>query len=248
MGDGIVLAQPPTPNSSVDPGTAEHVQLVVPPEVIEKLAPHDPGWFTQPIATLIAAAVALGVAGWAWWNVKSQIAANAENVQRQLDAQAENVQRQLDAQAAQFELVQHAQMAKDRRAERLAALRDVIDSASRVLNALGNLRGQVKFLVNGLPAPDFELACERVHETLVTLAAAVRMMRALGVPEVLEHWLDVHNEASFYVLNVETYLENPDLENTPFQESPPEIAFRAWIQKHHDFLESVSVVLDKVDA
>ncbi|MEU7764529.1 hypothetical protein AB0B25_05350 [Nocardia sp. NPDC049190] len=236
MGNGIVLSQPPTPNSPLDPGTAQQVQLVVPSEVVEKLAPHDPGWFTQPIATLIAAAVAIGVAAWAWWNVKSQITANAGNVQRQLDAQA-----------AQFQLVQQAQMAKDRRAERLAALRDVIDAASRVLNALGNLRGQVKFLVEGLPASDFELASERVHETLVTLAASVRMMRALGVPEVLEHWLDVHNEASFYVLNVKTYLEDPDLDNTPFQDSPPEIAFGAWIQKHHEFLESVSALLDKVD-
>lgn len=51
-------------------------RIVPSPELIDLLTPADPGLLTQPVATLIAAVLALCAAGIAWWNMNRQIEAS----------------------------------------------------------------------------------------------------------------------------------------------------------------------------
>lgn len=68
------LPPPPLPSPTHDP---TQVVLNLPPEVIDRLTNTDHSWFTQPIATVCAAVIALGAAIVAWLGIRHQ--ANAED-------------------------------------------------------------------------------------------------------------------------------------------------------------------------
>lgn len=233
MGYGFVLAQSPPSDMPVpqDVGRApESVQLVIPPELVDKLAPHDPGMLTQPVATLIAAGVALIVAGAAWFSVKRQIASAANNVQRQLDVQADH-----------FRLAQEAQAAKDVRTERLNVLRDVLVAASRVFSATTELRGQVKLVIAGMPPAGLVPKAQAVSDSLVTLATEVQLMEALGVSDMHDQWTKLHLAASDCV----GALRNQDNAGQAERYESIDEYFDAWAESHRDFLSVATRVLDR---
>ncbi len=118
---GLVLSQPapsPTPEPisvNVPPPTVKvEPQVTIPPDLLDRLTPADPGWFTQPVATLIAALLALLAARIAWRGVQNQIHATADNVERQISAE-------------------HA---RHRRTERVAALVVTVELGERSHQAL----------------------------------------------------------------------------------------------------------------
>lgn len=76
---------PPPPVPTAPP--TETVVVTIPPEVLDRLTPHE-GWFTQPVATVCAAAIALAAAAFAWNGVRRQIRGTALQAkrERQLDA------------------------------------------------------------------------------------------------------------------------------------------------------------------
>ena len=52
--------------------------LNLPPELVDKIASHDPTWWAQPLATVIAGLLALAGAGVAFWAVRRQIKSAAD--------------------------------------------------------------------------------------------------------------------------------------------------------------------------
>ncbi|MFI2228938.1 hypothetical protein [Nocardia testacea] len=248
MGKVSILAQSPVPDDPVAPAPApETVQLVVPPELIEKLAPHDPGFLNQPTATLIAAGCALVAAGVAWWSTRRQIRANAKNVQRQLDAQADQFHRAQTAQADQFRRTQEVQAAKDVRIERLEALRTTFEAASGLFTAMGALRGQIT-LVKYVASPmDLITKTEAVGESMLALATSVQIMDALDIDGMHEAWEDLHHAVVKCIgaMNEivkefrEGAIDPNDLVPT-FDES-----YRAWAEAHRDFVSIATGVLNQ---
>lgn len=106
----------PTPVEPAPPTPIQIEQLFnLPPEVIEKLTPPDPSGLTQPVATLLAAGIALVAACIAWWGVDRQIKANHANTNRQLATQ-----RHLHRE------VQKSELRKRAREERLNALQEAV--------------------------------------------------------------------------------------------------------------------------
>jgi hypothetical protein len=81
-------ATPPPPPLPPPPGPppTQHVLVNFPPELVDKFTPHGPAWLTGPVATLLAAFVALVAAGIAFSAVSRQINANARVVAAQIAA------------------------------------------------------------------------------------------------------------------------------------------------------------------
>jgi hypothetical protein len=75
----------PTPPPLPPPGPAPPTTVVtIPPDVLDKLAPHH-SWFETlvgPIATIVAALIALGAAFFAWRSIRSQIAVDDKRAKR----------------------------------------------------------------------------------------------------------------------------------------------------------------------
>ncbi|MFZ3395423.1 hypothetical protein TVH25_19445 [Rhodococcus sp. 7Tela_A2] len=110
------VPDPPAPPPSggeavVVPEVDVEPEVVVPADLVGLLTQDDPGLLTQPVATLIAAGIALVAAGIAWSGVKRQIRANNSNTNRQLATQ-----RFLHRES------QKAEVKKQLRADRLEAL------------------------------------------------------------------------------------------------------------------------------
>ncbi|OZE26573.1 hypothetical protein CH256_17435 [Rhodococcus sp. 05-2254-6] len=93
------LAQEPPVSVAPVPTVVVEPQVTIPPELLETLTPPDPGWFTQPVATILASFIALGAAIIAWRGVKRQINAAAGNLARQIDAEAKKEDLALKRQA-----------------------------------------------------------------------------------------------------------------------------------------------------
>lgn len=74
---------PPVPPPPGPPPT-QHVLVNFPPELVDKFASHGPAWLTGPLATLIAAGVAILAAAIAFIAVNRQINANARAVSVQI--------------------------------------------------------------------------------------------------------------------------------------------------------------------
>lgn len=72
--------------------------------------------YAQPIATVVAALIAVGAATIAWRGVRATIKANARNIQLQLDAQdrleGERVQREIDGQRAALRIEAYAEITR----------------------------------------------------------------------------------------------------------------------------------------
>ncbi|MGY2113961.1 hypothetical protein ACW9HR_08575 [Nocardia gipuzkoensis] len=204
------------------------MQLVIPPEFVDKLAPRDPGFFTQPVATMVAALVALTAAALAWWGV-----------QRQIKASAANVRVQLEAQAAQFKLAQEAQAAKETRAERLAVVREVLEAASAVYTAMGEVHASAKGVAAGKPLSSVFLPTQKLLTTSLTLGTSVQLMVALGVEDVWPAWKELHSAMSEYLGVVKTLDDLEEDETPPFDERRI-----AWLQKHRKLISTVSKVLE----
>ncbi|WP_155290325.1 hypothetical protein [Rhodococcoides fascians] len=85
----LLVEEPPEPSepatlldSSLSP---DSTQIELTPELIDALTPADPGWLTQPVATILAASIALLAAAVAYRGVLRQIKANrSENRKNRL--------------------------------------------------------------------------------------------------------------------------------------------------------------------
>lgn len=129
----------PTPSELAPPTPIQIEQLFhLPPEVIEKLTSPDPGGLTQPVATLIAAGIALAAACIAWCGVQRQINANRANTYRQLATQ-----RHLHRETRKAEL--QKQTRTDRLLALQAAVAALVDvrSGSREVVWLSQTNGSV---------------------------------------------------------------------------------------------------------
>jgi hypothetical protein len=78
------VSPPTTAPPPLPPPPTQHVLVDFPPELVDKFAPH--GWLTGPVATLLAAGVALIAAAIAFFAVNRQIKANASVVAAQIAA------------------------------------------------------------------------------------------------------------------------------------------------------------------
>lgn len=99
---------PPPPPALPLPTSSPTQTIVVnlPPEVIDKLGPHQSPWLTQPIATVVAATIALLAAAIAYHGLRSQLGATAAEARKDRDAAAELARK---ARRAELELVRNAQ-------------------------------------------------------------------------------------------------------------------------------------------
>lgn len=82
-------AMPPSPTPLPVPDPAPPVVVNIPPDLLGQV--HNDTWFTQPIATVIAASIALVAAIIAWSGARAQIAAEDRRLSRseRLDALTE---------------------------------------------------------------------------------------------------------------------------------------------------------------
>jgi hypothetical protein len=171
---------PPTPPPIPPPAPAPTQTVVVniPPELVDRFAPHGP-WLTGPIATLIAAAVALLAAGIAFWAVNRQMSGNAASITKQIDAGRAQQRRaeRLDLVAEAAHLVYNL--------DSLAAQHDRYSGkwANRESSEAGQLFGQRMVEVE-----------ERFYE--LTPWVVVRKLDLLGMSEASKAVEEVYTEAS----------------------------------------------------
>ncbi|MGW9262933.1 hypothetical protein [Gordonia terrae] len=204
----------PPPRPQLPPETA---QIQVPPDVLESIAPADPGWFTQPIATIVAALIALAAAYLAWKGVKRQIQANAENVTRQLsanslalkqqlDAAERNLQRQLEAQAAEYE----KNRLTDMRTAQRSHLIEVLTESAATAEELSGIATRFQLVREdpGLfdnPAEDRALAQHQFDTEYRIALRLIMQLQILGLDEVADGLEAVLNEAHSVVGEMDKY-------------------------------------------
>jgi hypothetical protein len=173
---------PPTPPPSPNPPT-QTVVVNIPPELVDKFAPHGPSWLTGPSATLIAGLLALIGAGIAFCAVHRQINANSKSVEKQIQANAAAVARQIEAAGAH-----------ERRKERL----EVVTEAAHIAHDLAGLATQ--HAAYGDPEwhdepPD--VAQKRVEDEFdgMQVWPTLRKLDLLGMADAVEAIQEVFSEA-----------------------------------------------------
>lgn len=126
--------------------------------------------YAQPIATVIAALIALGAATIAWRGVKATIAANAANIQRQLDAQ-----RQLEDERI------HRGFERDKAALRVETYEVITSSMTSVLRVSVGY-----FVVGSVIMTVLNLAFGVVRRPLYRLTALEIRLERAGMDTELE--------------------------------------------------------------
>ncbi|MFA4080488.1 hypothetical protein ONA92_02080 [Mycobacteroides salmoniphilum] len=136
----------------------------LPPEVMDKLGPHQSTWFTQPIATVIAATIALLAAAIAYHGLRSQLGATAKEAQR--DRRAAAIRSRNDRQAA-------AELARGARQAEHALARNI--EQQKVVDALINLVHAIhQDALEGGADPTKDAALKRKFDTSVVEAYVLR--------------------------------------------------------------------------
>jgi hypothetical protein len=176
------------------------VVVKLPPEVVDKFAPHGGfAWLNGPTATLMAAFLTLIGAAIAFWAVNRQIKANAQAVNDQIEANTASVRNQIEADAAQR-----------RRAERL----DVVTDAASLVHDLAALATRYAAYGGNPPYLDepSEIAQGRVEEEFegLTVWPIARRLDLLAMPEAAKALEAAYFEASRVI--------KPDMYEQPLAE------------------------------
>jgi hypothetical protein len=166
---------PPTPAPPLPPGPppAQHVLVDFPPELVDKFGPH--GWLTGPVATLLAAGVALIAAAVAFYAVNRQIKSNASVVAAQIAAER----------------------SERRRAERI----DLATDGARLVDDLAYFafdHEQYSDETGGSLSPDQqEMELEKLYG--LDVLAAARRMTLLGMPMSSEAVEEVYEQVRIMI-------------------------------------------------
>lgn len=162
---GLLAQVPPTA-----PPLPPTIRIELPSEIVEKLGPVAPSWPSQPVATLIAAGVALAAAGIAWLSVLRQVKANAANLEKQLAAQAE--------QFAKTEEFRQQDGRRKQVSKVLARLNSSFQRASRAVIDLSNIRRASLGEATGNqgPVPDWRTGYQAAELDLAAVAVSIWML------------------------------------------------------------------------
>ncbi|OZC78007.1 hypothetical protein CH251_04960 [Rhodococcus sp. 06-462-5] len=167
----------PAPTVVVEP------QVTIPSELLDRLVPPDPGLLTQPVATIIAALIALLAARIAWRGVQKQIHSTAQNVERQISAEHARHRRteRVTALAVTVELAERSHQAAREAAK--ARTRGTADEITACSQRLQELHDERKVMLARLQL----LGMESSFGAFATFHLAInKTARSLGKPDFLQ--------------------------------------------------------------
>lgn len=184
----VFLTQDPTDPVPVPVQTSPTgpVEVRLPPELVDVLTPPDPGWFTQPVATILAASIALVAAGVAYRGVLRQIHTTRE----------ENLKNR------------HADLKIAQRTEAI----DVLTEAAAATDALCGVATRVQVVVENPELSDDADkdkadAKAEFHELYRSTRFLIRKLEVIGLQDPSENLEAVLDEALTVVDQLHLYEE-----------------------------------------